>query len=120
MSVWWDTQQQCGMCGNFFLHKLFIDTSSQVTFTNNPSRILNVTEASSNSQGQFFFFSISQTPFIRKLLENVLYQKIEVLIKYIQTWGSRVQKIQHKTGSEGILRVTVTGNQAKRTLNPHC
>ena len=65
-------------------------------------------------------FSISQTPFIRKLLENVVYQKTEVWIEYIQIWGSGVQKIQRKAESEGILRVTVTGNQAKTTLNPHC
>ena len=34
--------------------------------------------------------------------------------------GSKIQKIQHKAESEGILRVAVTGTQAKVTWDPHC
>lgn len=34
--------------------------------------------------------------------------------------GSKIQKIQHKTESEGILRMTVMGTQAKKAWDPHC
>ena len=34
--------------------------------------------------------------------------------------GSKIQKIQHKAESEGILRVTVMGTRAKRAWDPHC
>ena len=73
------------------------------------------TEMEINTKAHFFHLP---TPFIRKLLENVLYQKKNEVLNQISTYmGSRTQ---HKAESEGILRETVMGTQAKRTLNSHC
>ena len=67
----------------------------------------------------FFFFHLPnsfswKTTGQCPLPKNVVLNKINIFM------GSKIQKIQHKAESEGILSVAVTGTQAKVTWDPHC